>query len=100
MGQWHCFGRFRYAVVLPGFSALPAARPQRSRTALLTYDIHPCDAVYATANVSGGHLNPAVTVATMVSGHIGPVAGVAYLIAQISGACLGILLEVRLTATC
>lgn len=52
--------------------------------------------VYATANVSGGHLNPAVTIATMVSGHIGPVAGVAYLIAQISGACLGILLEIGL----
>ena len=31
-------------------------------------DSHACCAVYVTANISGGHLNPAVTVATMVTG--------------------------------
>ncbi|KAK9805279.1 hypothetical protein WJX72_010747 [[Myrmecia] bisecta] len=52
--------------------------------------------VYATANVSGGHLNPAVTIATMISGHITLFAGLIYLIAQVSGACLGVLLQVAL----
>ncbi|KAL3144362.1 hypothetical protein ABBQ32_004117 [Trebouxia sp. C0010 RCD-2024] len=52
--------------------------------------------VYLTANVSGGHLNPAVTIATMVSGHHGIVAGIFYIIAQLSGACLGILLLIGL----
>ncbi|DBA83333.1 TPA: hypothetical protein ACH3X2_006580 [Trebouxia sp. C0005] len=52
--------------------------------------------VYLTANVSGGHLNPAVTIATMVSGHHGIFAGIAYIIAQISGACLGICLLIGL----
>lgn len=52
--------------------------------------------VYLTANVSGGHLNPAVTIATMVSGHHGIFAGLAYIVAQISGACLGICLLIGL----
>lgn len=52
--------------------------------------------VYLTANVSGGHLNPAVTIATMVSGHHGIFAGLAYIVAQLSGACLGICLLIGL----
>lgn len=48
--------------------------------------------VYITANVSGGHLNPAITWATMLTGHISFLKGISYWIAQFSGACLANLL--------
>ena len=53
-------------------------------------------AVYITANISGGHVNPAVTLAAMLTGHISIVKSLAFIIFQISGACLGILMIVRL----
>ena len=43
-------------------------------------------AVSATMNVSGGHINPAVTAAMMATGRIKPAAGMAYIIAQCIGA--------------
>lgn len=51
-------------------------------------------AVYITANISGGHLNPAVTIATMVTGHIPMLKGLAYIFVQICGACFGMLMVV------
>ena len=45
--------------------------------------------VYATANVSGGHLNPAVTLGTMLSGHMAPRTGLAYMAAQFLGGVVG-----------
>jgi aquaporin TIP len=45
--------------------------------------------VYVSANVSGGHLNPAVTVATLVTGHTSFSRGLAYIVAQVLGATLG-----------
>lgn len=53
-----------------------------------------CAAVYITANLSGGHLNPAVTLATIFTGHIDLLKGLCYIIAQIGGACVGSLLTV------
>ncbi len=53
-------------------------------------------AVFITANVSGGHLNPAVTLATMFTGHIKIVRGLAYIFLQICGACFGILMVVSI----
>ena len=50
--------------------------------------------VFFTANVSGGHLNPAVTAATMVTGHIGVIKGLGYILAQLSGGIMGLLLVV------
>eukprot|EP00878_Enallax_costatus_P039810 GHUV01045726.1.p1 GENE.GHUV01045726.1~~GHUV01045726.1.p1 ORF type:complete len:185 (-),score=43.61 GHUV01045726.1:5-559(-) len=44
--------------------------------------------VYVSANVSGGHLNPAVTVATLITGHTSISRGLAYITAQIAGAAL------------
>jgi aquaporin TIP len=44
--------------------------------------------VYVSANVSGGHLNPAVTVATLVTGHTSVSRGLAYIVAQIAGCVL------------
>lgn len=52
-------------------------------------------AVYITANISGGHLNPAVTLATIVTGHISFLKGLAYIFVQICGACFGMLMVVR-----
>jgi len=54
--------------------------------------------VYITANISGGHLNPAVTLATIFTGHISIVKGIAYIFMQITGACFGILMVVSLNA--
>eukprot|EP01117_Protostelium_nocturnum_P008373 TRINITY_DN2990_c0_g1_i1.p1 TRINITY_DN2990_c0_g1~~TRINITY_DN2990_c0_g1_i1.p1 ORF type:complete len:331 (-),score=66.36 TRINITY_DN2990_c0_g1_i1:41-1033(-) len=42
--------------------------------------------VYATANVSGGHLNPAITIAFMCTGNKDLVRGLFYVVSQICGA--------------
>jgi MIP family channel proteins len=49
-------------------------------------------AVAWTANISGGHINPAVTLAMLVSRNIKPVVGASYIVAQLAGAALGSLL--------
>lgn len=49
-------------------------------------------AVAWTANLSGGHINPAVTLAMMVTRNIKSALGVAYIVAQLAGAALGSLL--------
>ena len=43
----------------------------------------------ATANVSGGHLNPAVTLGTIISGHMHWKRGLAYMAAQFLGGIAG-----------
>lgn len=52
--------------------------------------------VYVAANVSGGHINPAVTVATLVTGHISFSRGLAYIVAQCLGATVGSALHLLL----
>lgn len=49
-------------------------------------------AVSATMNISGGHVNPAVTIAMLVTGRIKPVAAIAYIVAQCLGGMVGGLL--------
>lgn len=52
-------------------------------------------AVSATMNVSGGHVNPAVTVAMLATGRISPGNAIAYIISQLAGATLaGVLVSV------
>ena len=46
----------------------------------------------ATGHISGGHLNPAVTVAMIVTGRIDPGKGLAYIVAQVLGAILAALI--------
>lgn len=46
-------------------------------------------AVSATMNISGGHINPAVTAAMIVTRRIKPGMGVAYIVAQCAGATVG-----------
>ena len=57
-------------------------------------------AVYITANISGGHLNPAVTVATVCTGHISLLKAGAYIAAQIVGAILAHLIQASLLSAC
>ena len=45
--------------------------------------------VSATANISGGHINPAVTIAAALTGEIGISKGVLFIIAQVVGAIFG-----------
>lgn len=45
--------------------------------------------ISAVAHISGGHLNPAVTVAFYASGMIKPTTGLLYIVAQIIGAIIG-----------
>lgn len=53
-------------------------------------------AVYVTANISGGHLNPAITLPTIMTGHTSMIKGAAYIIAQLAGSTVGSLLLVSL----
>lgn len=46
--------------------------------------------VWAAGRISGGHMNPAVTIATVVTGNIGLIRGVMYIAAQLIGAVLAI----------
>lgn len=52
--------------------------------------------VYVAANVSGGHLNPAVSVATLVTGHTSASRTLAYVLAQVLGATTGSALHLLL----
>lgn len=45
--------------------------------------------VSATAKISGGHINPAVTIAALVTGKIGIQRAIAYVVAQLVGAVIG-----------
>ena len=51
-------------------------------------------AVFISANISGGHVNPSVTIATMLSGHITLLKGACYIVSQILGSILASLLVV------
>ena len=47
--------------------------------------------VTATANISGGHINPAVTIAMIITKNITITKGVAYIICQLAGGAVGAL---------
>jgi glycerol uptake facilitator-like aquaporin len=54
-------------------------------------------AVAWTASLSGGHINPAVTLAMMVTKNIKIALGLAYMVAQFAGAAVGSLLLLLVT---
>lgn len=41
--------------------------------------------------ISGGHMNPAVTIATILSGHTGLIRGISYILGQLAGSVLAVL---------
>ena len=48
--------------------------------------------VSATAKISGGHINPAVTFGAFITGKISLIKGIMYVVAQLAGAVVGALL--------
>ncbi|KAI4465196.1 aquaporin transporter [Holotrichia oblita] len=55
----------------------------------LTFGLAVLICVQIIAHISGAHLNPAVTIATVIFGHVKPLIGVVYVVAQFLGATLG-----------
>ena len=53
--------------------------------------------VWGSASTSGGHINPAISLAVCLAGHITVLRGVAYSVAQCAGAYVAILLTRSLT---
>ena len=49
-------------------------------------------AIAWTAGISGGHMNPVVSLAFVITGHVKPLIGALYIVAQCVGAILGSLL--------
>src|SRR5207253_8670192 len=56
--------------------------------------------VAATARISGGHINPAVTLATVITGRLKAAVGLLYIVSQLTGAVLGaFLLHIVITSS-
>ncbi|KAJ8650013.1 hypothetical protein MRB53_003036 [Persea americana] len=55
-------------------------------------------AVYTAANLSGGHVNPAVTFGLVLGGHVSILHGIFYWVAQLLGSTMACLLLVLVTA--
>lgn len=47
--------------------------------------------IYATSHISGGHLNPAITIALWATGHIKTLVGLGYILAQLIGSVVAAL---------
>ena len=63
--------------------------PARLTAIALAHGLTICMLVYATAHISGGHINPAVTIATMITGKTPAIKGVMFIIAQLLGGIVG-----------
>ena len=76
-------------VVSSGILSSDALTPARLVAIALGNGLTICMLVYATAHISGGHINPAVTIATVITGKTSFVKGIMFIIAQILGAIVG-----------
>lgn len=61
-------------------------------TVALSFGISIMVLVYNFAYISGGHLNPAVTLSMIIFGEVNPIRGVIYIVVQSIGAILGVVL--------
>jgi len=80
-------------VVVTGILKLSPAQDAGALVAIaLAHGLAIATLVAATARISGGHINPAVTFAAVISGRMKPATGFVYVAAQIVGAVIGALL--------
>lgn len=94
---YHLLDQVKYKAAATCFRAVSystCAGMMQTRYIAVAHCIRFFSAVYITANVSGGHLNPAVTFATCLTGHTSWAKGGLYVIAQILGGIFGSLLGV------
>ncbi len=77
------------AVVATGMVGGSAMTVERLTAIALAHGLGIAVLVAATARVSGGHINPAVTIAAVVTRKIGLAKGAMYVVAQLLGAALG-----------
>ena len=76
-------------VVVTGTLGTGELTASRLMTIALAHGLTIALLVAATARISGGHINPAVTLAALVTGKIRPVRGLLYVVAQLGGAIAG-----------
>lgn len=80
-------------VVVTGVLGLSPAKDASALVAIaIAHGLAIATLVSATARLSGGHINPAVTFAAVITGRTTLVVGVLYVIAQLVGAVIGALL--------
>ena len=77
------------AVVAIGMLGGGAMTVERLTAIALAHGLGIAVLVAATARVSGGHINPAVTIAAVVTRKMGLVKGAVYVVAQLLGAAVG-----------
>lgn len=74
------------------FGALTAAAVPALLVVPFSFGLGLLAAIFAFGHISGGHFNPAVTVAMVLDGRTTPVDGIGYIVAQILGAIAAALL--------
>src|SRR3972149_2300704 len=80
-------------VVITGVLGLSPGEDAAALVAIaLAHGLAIATMVAATARISGGHINPAVTFAAVISGRMKPATGFVYVAAQMVGAVIGALL--------
>ncbi len=80
------------SVVITGSLASGELTATRLVTIALAHGLAITLLVFATAHISGGHINPAVTFAAMLTKKINAARGLMFIMAQLVGAVVGVLL--------
>lgn len=81
-----------FALVFLGSGAyILAGNSIRQFGVALTFGLATVGIYYAIARISGGHINPAVTIGALMSNRIGAIEAVWYIVSQLLGALIGAL---------